>query len=75
MQLLGRLRFDDQFLINNHVDALNPENMPFVRDLNACLTCDAVAARNKFVFERTGIHRFEKAITQSVVYLEERSNN
>lgn len=49
--------------------------MPFVGDLKAHLTCDAVTALYKLVLERGDVYRLEEAKAELVVYLVERSNN
>lgn len=64
MKKLGRLDFDNQLVVNNHVESL-------VRDVDACvlngdleLSRHAVTTLTQFKLERLGVHLLEEPKAQ-----------
>jgi hypothetical protein len=74
-KLNARLRFDDEALIDDHVDSLHGEDVPLVRHVDTDLPRDVMAPLEQFTLECHNVNMLEKAESKRVVHLEERAND
>lgn len=61
--------------IDDHIDAMDCEDVPFVSDMSADLSRDAMAAVEEFALSGHDVNVLEKAEARSVVDLVERAND
>ena len=74
-ELRTRFRLDDNLVIDDHVDALHGEDVLLVRDVNAEFSRDAMPTLDQLTLEGHHIDVFEKAESERVVHLEERTDD
>ncbi len=75
MELVRRLRFDHQPLINEHVDSLLGQVLALLVYADAGLPCDAMATRPQLPLERRDVNVLEESEAERIVYIVERSDH
>lgn len=71
----GRLRFYDQFLVYNQVESLGSEFLTLVKDVNWHFPRNSVSSLEKLPLKRRYVEPFEEAESEVVVNLIKRSNH
>jgi hypothetical protein len=74
-QVLGRFGFDDEDIVNDHIQSLWAELFTFVHDSYSHLSRDAVTTRSELALECGEIKLFEVAEAENILYFEERADD
>ena len=75
VEKLRRLHFDDEAIVDQHVEALGTEQLALVRNTNRHFQVYLMTTRGQLSIEREDIDVLEKPIPKGVVHFVERTNH